>query len=91
MDKIDLRNKYNSDFSQLRKIINSWELFDGASNDEFDALNNKILSHIYKYTDFEKLSRVISSELITNYGLFYDEFDAQKLAEEVLEWWRDKS
>jgi len=91
MNKINLRKQYNSDFSQLRKIINSWELFDGAQNDEFDGLNNKILSHLYNSTDFEKLSRVISGELTKNYGIFYDDFYVQKLAEEVSEWWNKKS
>lgn len=91
MNKINLRKQYNSDFSQLKKIINSWELFDGAQNDEFDDLNNKILSHLYNSTDFEKLSRVISSELTTNYGVYYDEFEAIKLAKEVFKWWKEKS
>ena len=91
MNKINFRKIYNSDFSQLRKIINSWELYDFTSNDEFDSLNNKILSHLYKNADSEKLSRIIQSELNKNYGLFYNELDTEKLTYEVLEWWQNKN
>lgn len=68
------------------KIINSWNFIPDAPTDEFDSLSNKILSHLYKLSDFEKITRVISSELTVNYGLYTTEFDSVKLTEEVFEW-----
>jgi hypothetical protein len=42
--KTELKTKYNVDFSELRKVINSWNLIPGSPNDEFDHLNDKILN-----------------------------------------------
>lgn len=53
----------------LRKLINTWDLIPGAPSDEFDALNHKILSHLTKGSDNEKLFDVLRSELITYYVL----------------------
>ncbi|QES87353.1 hypothetical protein [Rhizosphaericola mali] len=90
MDKSEIRRKYDSDFSELRKIINSWSLIPGSPNDEFDSLNNKILSQLNKNQDFEKIDRIIQSELIVHYGLFDNEFDSKNLTEEIKNWWNFK-
>lgn len=90
MSEKELKQKYFSDFSELRKIINSWNFIPGSSTDEFDALSNKILSHLYKNSDFEKVTKVISSELTVNYGLYTTEFDSVKLTEGIFEWWKNK-
>lgn len=85
MDKSVL--KYNGDFSELRKIINSWSLIPGSPNDEFDYLNSKILNQLYKNPDFEKIDRILQSELVVYYGLFSNEFDSKNLTEEIINWW----
>lgn len=87
MNEKELRQKYFSDFSGLRKILNSWNFIPDAPIDEFDSLSNKILSHLYKNSDIEKIARIISSELTITYGLYTTEFDSEKLTEEVFEWW----
>lgn len=69
MNDKELKQKYASDFSELRKLINSWNFIPGAPNDEFDSLFNKVLSHLYKSSDFEKIVRVISSELTVKYAV----------------------
>ena len=46
MNEHELKQKYLSDFSELRKIINSLNFIPGAPKDEFDTLSNKILSHL---------------------------------------------
>lgn len=74
----------------MRKIINSWNFIPGAPTDEFGDISNKILSHLYKNSDFEKITRVISSELTVNYGLYTTEFDSEKLTNEIFEWWENK-
>lgn len=90
MSEKELKQKYFSDFSELRKIVNSWNFIPDAPTDEFDALSNKILSHLYKNSDFEKVTRVISSELTVNYGLYTTEFDSVKLTDEIFGWWENK-
>lgn len=79
-----------NDLTQLRKIIKSRNFIPGASNNAFDPLADKILSHLYQNHDFEKIVRVISSELVVNYGLYDTEFDSKSLAGEIFEWWRNK-
>ena len=90
MDKKKLKRKYDGDFSQLRKIINSWKLISGSPADEFDSLNNKILSQLYKNGDAEKIYRIIQSELIVDYGLFSNEFDPEIFVNQIMNWWNSK-
>lgn len=87
MEKNELKKIYEDDFSQLRKIINSWNLISGCPIDEFDSLNNKILSQLYKDSDEEKIERILQSELIVTYGLFGNEFDSEIFVNEIMTWW----
>ncbi len=90
MDKKELKRKYDGDFSQLRKIINSWNLISGSPADEFDSLNNKILSQLYKIADAEKIDRILQSELIVTYGLFSNEFDLEVFVNQIMNWWNSR-
>jgi hypothetical protein len=87
VSKTELTREFKGNFSELRKIINSWNLIPGAPNDEFDYLNHKILSQLYKNPEFEKINNILQSELIVYYGLFKNEFDATPLVSEIIEWW----
>ncbi|SHF75952.1 hypothetical protein SAMN05444274_108140 [Mariniphaga anaerophila] len=71
----------------LRKLINCWDFIPGAPSDEFDALNHKILIHLTKGSDNEKLFNVLKSELISYYGLDPIDKDILKLTEEIVNWW----
>ena len=90
MDNKELKIEFDSNFLQLRKIINSWDLIPGAPKDEFDTLKHKILSHLYKNADIEKIKRVIESDLCSYYGLFSNEFESSKMIKEIAEWWENK-
>ena len=90
MDKKELKRKYDGDFSQLRKIINSWNLISGSPVDEFDSLNNKILNQLYKNADEEKIDRILQSELIVTYSLFINEFDSEVFVNQIMTWWNSK-
>lgn len=87
MNKEQIKKDFNCKFSELRKILNSWDLISGAPKDEFDGLNQRILSHLYKGADFDKLKRVLESELSMTYGLYHDEFGADEMTNEIMEWW----
>jgi hypothetical protein len=86
----EIKRKFEGDFSELRKIINSWELIPGSPIDEFDDLNHRILSQLYKEVDYEKVERILKSELSSNYGLFNYEFDSKKIIASISEWWNKK-
>jgi len=87
MNKEPIKKDFKDKFSELRKILNSWDLIPGAPKDEFDGLNHQILSHLYKGADFEKINRVLESELSVTYGLYHDEFSAEEMTTEITEWW----
>lgn len=89
MNKEDLKKEFKGKFLELKKIINSYDLIPHAPNDEFDALNHKILSNLYNSADLEKIKRVLNSELISYYGLFPDEAEIDELASEIIEWWNN--
>lgn len=40
MNEKELKQKYFNDFSELRKIINSWSFIPDVPTDEFDTLSN---------------------------------------------------
>jgi hypothetical protein len=71
MDRSQIKKEFQENFLELRDVLNSLELIPGSPSDEFDSLNHQILSHLYKGADFEKISRVLYSELTIYYGFFY--------------------
>ena len=87
MNKELIKKDFKDKFSKLRKILNSWDLIPGAPKDELDGLNHQILIHLFKDTDFEKINRVLESELSATYGLYHDEFSAEEMTTEIMEWW----
>ena len=87
MNKELITKDFKNKFSELRKILNSWDLIPGAPKDEFDGLNHQILSHLYKGVDFEKINRVLESELSVTYGLYHNEFSAEEMTTEIMDWW----
>ena len=88
MNKDDLKKEFKEKFRELREIINSWELIPGSPKDEFDSLNHQVLSHLYKGADNNKITRIIDSELTVTYGLSVKTEEAEKIANEITEWWR---
>ena len=87
MNKELIKKDFKDKFSELRKILNSWDLIPEAPKDEFDGLNHQILSHLFKDADFEKINRILESELSVTYGLYHDEFSAEEMTTEIMEWW----
>lgn len=90
MKEEQIKKEFQENFQELKRILNSRELIPGSQKDQFDALNHKILSHLYKGADIEKISSVLESELIITYGLFHNEFDIDELVSEIMEWWNIK-
>ncbi|PRD45529.1 hypothetical protein [Sphingobacterium haloxyli] len=75
-----IRSQYHGHISQLRRIINSWNLIPGSPSDEFDTLANKLLSHLYKAADLMTIRNIIESDLVTIYGLYTHEINAESFA-----------
>ncbi|MEO0331238.1 MAG: hypothetical protein AAF223_06065 [Bacteroidota bacterium] len=87
MDKENIKKEFREKFFELRKILNSWGLIPGSPRDEFDGLNHQLLSHLYKGADFNKIARILDSELTVTYGLSVDEDSTKEMASDIVEWW----
>lgn len=90
MNKEQVKKEFQENFRELRKTLNSWELISNAPKDEFDGLNHQILSNLYKGVSLEKIICILESELSVTYGLYHDEFEADEMASEIIEWWNLK-
>lgn len=79
--------QYHNQLGVLRKIINSWSLIPGSPTYEFDTMANKILSHLHKGADIDKIQNIIASDLVAIYGFYNFEIDATAFAQEIIDWW----
>ncbi len=86
MNKKEIEKEFRDRFSELKKLLNSWDLIPGAPSDEFDGLNQQILNHLYKGANIEKLERVLEGELVVTYGLFNDDLGIEELTAEIMKW-----
>ena len=89
MNQQFLNKEFKDRFSELRIIINSWNLMPSAPKGEFDSLNHKILSCLFNEKDFETIQNTLESELVINYGFFRNEIDSEKFTQEIIDWWND--
>jgi len=90
LNKKELIKQYNGNLSELRKIINSFDLIPNAPSDEFDTLNHKLLRQLDKEVDKEKIGKILESELIVTYGLYDNELDTSIIVDTVVDWWNSK-
>lgn len=75
--------------TELSKLIKSWGLIQVNSRNEFELLAKKILNNLSEGQPVIKVKRIIESELCVTYGLYSNEFDADKLANEIMDWWNE--
>ncbi|MFZ1749895.1 MAG: hypothetical protein WAU01_06870 [Saprospiraceae bacterium] len=71
----------------LRKLINSWQLMPGCPNDEFDDLNNKILSCLVNQKNQNRVKGIIETYVKVDVGLSMHEEEIETKFQEVMAWW----
>ena len=86
MKRID-RNRIHFLEKKLRVLINSWNLIPGCPNDEFDTLNNRILSVLLNNKDQTKIQGIIESYIKIDLGLYTDQQEIESKFDEVIYWW----
>lgn len=87
-DKQELKGLIHIWQLELNKIISGWHLLHGA-HDEFDALIQKLIGHLTRGADKDKIHDLLESELIVRYGLDPTTGDLDKFAHEINDWWID--
>jgi hypothetical protein len=71
---------------ELSKLIFNWGLIDVSAKDQFDSFSRKLLIALDRGVSIEKLRAIVESELCLTYGLYQHEFDADKLASQLMQW-----
>jgi hypothetical protein len=71
----------------LNKVVLNWELIQGCSSDEFDSLTHKLIGHLTKGGEKEKIRNILESELVMRYGLSPTEVELEQFTIAVVEWW----
>lgn len=82
-----LKIKYKKDFTELRRLINSWNFIPDSPLDEFDSLNHLILSILNKEGDEFKLTKSVHHELTINYGISIGIEESAEFVKDVKNWW----
>ena len=89
-DNSKLKDLVKSWERDLNKIIVNWDLIPGSPKDEFDSLTDKVIGHLTKGTDKEKIYDILESELIIRYGLSPSEIELEQFTTEIIDWWDHK-
>ena len=88
MNKDHIQSEFDKLFSELKKIVITWNLLLGFDNSSYDDLVRKLLNHLYS-NNYEKIYGTINSELSITYGLMKDDIEIKDYESEVLQWWNN--
>ncbi|MGU3373879.1 hypothetical protein [Chryseobacterium sp. M5A1_1a] len=85
----DYINEHNGNFVRLKTLIVSMNLMPGVSKSNFDHLAERLLQLLEKGADQSRLKDVIESDLCVSYGLYRSEFNSEKIARDIFDWWEN--
>lgn len=71
----------------LSKILYQTDIMTSGNSRSFIKLSEKLILDLQNGYDTDKIKRVISSELITTYGLSINEKEANRITETVISWY----
>ena len=73
--------------NELSKILYQTNIMPSGNSRSFSKLSKKLILDFQNGYELEKIKRVISSELITTYGLSVNEDDVEEITELVHSWY----
>tara|TARA_R110002051_G_scaffold322023_1_gene411377 strand:+ start:2579 stop:2833 length:255 start_codon:yes stop_codon:yes gene_type:complete len=71
----------------LSKIIYQTNIMPSGNSRSFNKLSEKLILNFQNGYELEKIKRVISSELITTYGLSVNENEVEEITKIVSSWY----
>lgn len=83
-----LLNVRNGNFAELKKLIVSMNLIPSLPKNQFDLLTERILKQLEKGSDYDQIKQIIENELIVTYGLYRQEFNSEKITDNIFDWWK---
>ena len=85
-----LINERYTNFEQLKKLIISMNITSGMDKNFCAHLAEKMLQQLEKGADMQKIQNIIESELCVGYGLYRNEFNSEKITNEIMHWWESR-
>ncbi|MCT2560851.1 hypothetical protein [Chryseobacterium herbae] len=85
-----LINEHNTNFEQLKKLIISMNITSGMDKNFCAHFAEKVLQQLEKGADKPKIQCIIESELCVGYGLYREEFNSEKITNEIMYWWESR-
>ena len=79
----------NHNINELSKILYKTNVMPSGDSKSFVKLSKKLIIKFQEGYSFDKIKRVLSSELIANYGLSVTDKEVQEIAELVESWCRN--
>ncbi|MBC3846810.1 hypothetical protein H8K90_10505 [Winogradskyella echinorum] len=71
----------------MSKIIYQTNIMPSGNSRSFNKLSEKLILNFQNRYELEKIKRVISSELITTYGLSVNENEVEEITKIVSSWY----
>lgn len=79
----------NYTVQELSKKIASTNIMPSGSNSTFVKLARHLIRQLQKGADLEKLSLIVTSELISTYGLDITDIEGVEISEDVYFWYQE--
>lgn len=74
---------------ELSKIIAGTNIMSSGGNPSFVKLAEHLIKQLQNGSELEKISRIVTSELISSYGLDITEIQGIKIAEDIYSWYHE--
>lgn len=78
-------DEYN--IKALSKLIYQTNIMPSGNNNSFLKLSEKLIQNLQNQSEFKKIERIVSSELITTYGLSLNQEKIEGITESIYDWY----
>jgi len=84
-----LINEHRAHSEQLKKLIISMNISSGMDKNFCAYLAERVLQQLEKGADSQKIQGIIETELCVGYGLYRDEFNSERITDDIMDWWEN--
>lgn len=74
---------------ELSKIIYQSNIMPSGHSTSFLKLSEHLIKQLQNESDLEKIDRVVSSELVSTYGLDIAKNESEELSEDIYNWYHN--
>ncbi|WP_190811669.1 hypothetical protein [Flagellimonas sp. S3867] len=74
---------------ELSKIIYQSNVMPSCHSGSFLKLSEHLIKQFHSGADLEKIGRIVSSELVSSYGLDISKNESEELSEDIYDWYHN--